>query len=558
MNMFCYQCEQAAQGVGCTRYGVCGKSPEASALQDLLLHACKGIAMYAHRARGMGAHDPAVDRFVIEALFSTVTNVDFDESRLEALLRKAARVKARSRQMYEEAVRSSGNLAEPLSGPALWEPAPNRSALIEEAAEVGIPDRLKHLGPDRAGLQELLAAGLKGTAAYTHHAFRLGNESNEVYGFFHETLDFLAHRDPPVESLIHSVLQCGAINLRVMAMLDAAHRSAFGDPQPTRVRIEPRRGKAIAVSGHDLLDLRDLLEQTTGTGVQVYTHGEMLPAHGYPGLRRYSHLVGNYGGAWQDQQKEFDDFPGAVLMTTNCIQCPRESYRGRLFTTGLVGWPGVTHVDPDDFSRVIHAAQEAPGFQQDGSDRSILVGFGHTALLNLADRLVEALRARRLRHLFLIGGCDGAKPGRNYYTQFAEAVPQDCLILTLACGKYRFNRHEFGEIEGIPRLLDFGQCNDAYSAIRVTQALAEIFEADVNRLPLSLVLSWYEQKAVAVLLSLLALGIRNIRLGPSLPAFITGPVLQTLEREFGLKPITTVEADLKVMLEGECETSQPG
>lgn len=550
MNMFCYQCEQAAQGVGCTRYGVCGKTPEASALQDLLLHAVQGIAAYAHRARAMGSRDPAVDRFVIEALFSTVTNVNFDESRLERLVREAARVKARSRQMYEEAVRRSGNLVEPLSGPALWEPALTPAALLEQAGRVGIPERRERIGPDRAGLQELIHAGLKGTAAYAYHAARLGEEDEAVYAFFHDTLDFLTRPDPSLGSLIQRSLQCGDINLRVMEMLDTAHRRAFGDPEPTRVRIQPRRGKAIAVSGHDLLDLHDLLEQTTGTGVLVYTHGEMLPAHGYPGLRRFRHLVGNYGGAWQDQQKEFDEFPGAVLMTTNCLQRPRESYRERLFTTGLVGWPGVTHLPHGDFGAVIRAAQAAPGFGEDGPDQSLLVGFGHTAIVKLADRLVKALRTGRIRHLFLIGGCDGAKPGRNYYTRFAEAVPRDCLILTLACGKYRFNKLDFGEVEGIPRLLDCGQCNDAYSAVRVVQALAEIFDSDVNGLPLSLVLSWYEQKAVAVLLTLLHLGIRNIRLGPSLPAFITSPVLETLQREFGLKLVTTVEADLKVLLEG--------
>jgi hydroxylamine reductase len=333
-----------------------------------------------------------------------------------------------------------------------------------------------------------------------------------------------------------------------MEMLDAANTGAYGNPVPTQVRVTPVKGKCIVVSGHDLKDLEELLKQTEGTGINVYTNGEMLPAHGYPELNKYAQLVGNYGGAWQDQKNEFAQFPGAVLMTTNCIQRPADSYMGRIFTSGLVAWPGVVHIRDRKFSPVIEAALAAPGYAEDAEEQTILVGFGHATTLGVADKVIEAVKKGAIRHFFLIGGCDGAKKGRNYYTKFAEAVPEDCVILTLACGKYRFNKLDFGDIGGIPRLLDCGQCNDAYSAIRIAGALAEAFDCGVNDLPLSLVLSWYEQKAVCILLTLLHLGIRNIRLGPSLPAFITPAVLEVLVEKFNIKPITTVERDLEAAL----------
>jgi hydroxylamine reductase len=333
-----------------------------------------------------------------------------------------------------------------------------------------------------------------------------------------------------------------------MELLDQAHTSAFGHPVPTPVRVEPVKGKCILVSGHDLKDLELLLQQTEGKGINIYTHGEMLPAHGYPGLKQYPHLVGNYGGAWQDQKDEFARFPGAILMTTNCIQEPAESYQRQIFTTGLVAWPGVQHVANGNFAPVIEAALAAPGFTADGPDQTILVGFGHNAVLDVADQVVDAVKSGAIKHFFLVGGCDGARSGRDYYTEFAEAVPSDCVILTLACGKYRFNKLDFGTIGGIPRLLDIGQCNDAYSAIQIAVALSEAFDCGVNDLPLSMVLSWYEQKAVAILLTLLHLGIRNIRLGPTLPAFVTPSVLQVLVDKFNLMPIQTVEADLGAIL----------
>ncbi len=546
--MFCYQCEQTAKGVGCTVQGVCGKDPATAALQDLLVYATKGLGMYAHRARQLGVRDREVDVFTVEALFSTVTNVNFDPERLRTLLLKVPAMRARIKQAYEQACTAAGKAPEALGGPAAWEPARDLAGLVKQGEAAGIEERRQRLGADLTGLQELLTYGLKGLSAYADHAQILGFEDEQVYAFVHEALDSLTRDSPTADALVPLALRCGEANLRVMGALDAANTSTYGDPEPAPVRITPRKGKAILVSGHDLKDLEELLKQTEGKGINVYTHGEMLPAHGYPGLKKYKHLVGNYGSAWQNQRKEFEEFPGAILMTTNCLQRPQESYQARIFTSGLVAWPGVTHIADHNFAPVIAAALAAPGFTEDGPDQSILVGFGHAAVLGAAETVVNLVKAGKIRHFFLIGGCDGAKPGRSYYTELAEKVPDDCVILTLACGKYRFNTLDFGTIEGLPRLLDIGQCNDAYSAIQVAAALAEAFGTDVNGLPLSLVLSWYEQKAVAILLTLLHLGIKNIRVGPSLPAFVTPPVLQVLVDTFGLTPITTPEADLNAIL----------
>lgn len=543
MSMFCYQCEQTAGGEGCTAFGVCGKAPDVAALQDVLVYATKGIAAYAAPAQQAGADVRDVARFVVEALFTTVTNVNFDTDRMTQMLEKAGEVKKQAEALCREAG------AEPVltTGPAAWQPA-TQQEMLTEAEEIGIAARLEGQGEDVTALQELLTYGLKGMAAYADHARILGQEDDTVYAFFLDTLAKLAVGISDVDALVALNLKAGETNLRVMELLDQANTGAYGHPEPTPVRIHPRKGKAILVSGHDLKDLADLLEQTKDTGIQIYTHGEMLPAHGYPGLKKYPHLAGNYGGAWQDQQKEFDAFPGAILMTTNCIQKPRDSYKGRIFTTGLVAWPGVEHVPNGDFSEVVRAAQEAPGFETDGPDDTILVGFGHNAVLGVADKVVDAVKNGDIRHFFLVGGCDGAKPGRNYYTEFAEQAPEDTVILTLACGKFRFNKMQFGDIGGIPRLLDVGQCNDAYSAIQIAVALANAFETDVNSLPLSMILSWYEQKAVCILLTLLHLGIRDIRVGPSLPAFVTPAVLQVLVDNFNLMPISTPEEDLKAIL----------
>jgi len=547
--MFCYQCEQTAGGTGCTKMGVCGKDAETAELQDLLVYAAKGISMYAHRARKFGVIDGQIDRFVTEALFSTVTNVNFDPERLEGLLVTAGNVIEKAARAYTEACSKAGQQAEDLDGPAKWRPADSRDGLLEQARQIGIDKAIEALGPDVAGLQELIIYGLKGTAAYADHALILGKEDESVFGFFHEALDFLTgEKATDVDALVGMAMKCGEVNLTVMGLLDEANTGAYGHPEPTSVRVTPVKGKAILVSGHDLKDLAELLKQTEGKGVNIYTHGEMLPALAYPELKKYKHLVGNYGGAWQDQRKEFDEFPGAILMTTNCIQKPKDSYKGRIFTCGLVAWPGVTHIKDRDFSPVIEAALAAPGFTEDVEEKKIIVGFGHNAVMSVADKVIEAVKAGNIRHFFLVGGCDGAKPGRNYYTDFAKAVPDDCVILTLACGKYRFNKLDFGDIGGIPRLLDIGQCNDAYSAIQIAVALAGAFECGVNDLPLSIVLSWYEQKAVCILLTLLHLGITNIKIGPSLPAFIGPNVLNVLVDKFNIGPVGTVEEDLAQML----------
>jgi hydroxylamine reductase len=546
--VFCYQCEQTAKGTGCTVAGVCGKDSTAATLQDVLIHAAKGISMYAHRARKLGASDPEIDLFVIEALFTTVTNVDFDPARLEDMIRKAAAIRDRARELYETAARKAGTAPERLGGPATWTPPPEEKALLAQGAELGVAKRSGTFGEDVGGLRELLLYGLKGAAAYTDHAHILGVDDADLTATFHEALDFLASDNASLEDALAWCLRAGELNLRAMELLDKANTRAYGHPRPTKVRVTSVKGKAIVVSGHDLKDLEEVLKQTQGKGINVYTHGEMLPAHGYPGLKKYPHLVGNYGGAWQDQAAEFDAFPGAILMTTNCIQRPRAGYKDRIFTTGLVAWPGVAHIATTDFTPVIAKALAAPGFVEDAPEKTITVGFGHNAILGVADKVVGAVASGKLRHFFLVGGCDGAKSGRNYYTEFVQAVPRDCVVLTLACGKYRFNKLDLGEIDGIPRLLDIGQCNDAYSAIKIALALSEAFGVGVNDLPLSLVLSWYEQKAVAILLTLLHLGIRNVRLGPSLPACVTPAALGILSEKYGIMPIGTPEGDLRAIL----------
>jgi len=549
MKMFCYQCEQTSNARGCVEIGVCGKDPETAALQDLLVHAAKGVSMVAHRAAGLGCRSPQVDRFVIQTLFATVTNVDFDPERLRAHLAEAAGVRDQARSLYENACCDAGKTPEQPGGPANWEPNGDLSGLVGQGQLVSIPSRRSGSSDDIVGLQELILYGLKGTAAYAEHAAVLGKEDPAVYATIHAAMDFLTQPQPAVEALLGWALKVGELNLAVMELLYAANSGAYGVPQPTKVRVTPVQGKCILVSGHDLHDLASLLKQTEGKGIHVYTHGEMLTCHAYPELKKYPHLVGNYGGAWQDQKREFSEFPGAILMTTNCIQKPREDYKGRIFTTGLVAWPGVAHIGDDkDFAPVIEAALAAPGFAADEPEKTILVGFGHEAVLGVAGKVVEAVKAGKIRHFFLVGGCDGAETGRNYFTEFARQAPRDSVILTLACGKYRFNKLEFGDIDGIPRLLDVGQCNDAYSAIQIAVALSKAFQCGVNELPLSLILSWYEQKAVAILLTLLHLGIRNIRLGPKLPAFVTPAVLNVLVEKFNIMPIDTPERDLAAIL----------
>ncbi len=545
--MFCYQCEQTAKGTGCDRFGVCGKDPKTAVMQDLLVYVAKGVSNWAHRARKFEIVDREADIFVIEALFTTVTNVNFDSDTLINLIRTGVRVRDSIRDQYLKACAKKDLEPDKLGGPAVWEMPENDEDFENEAVKLSIAERLEDPGKDITGLEELITYGLKGSASYADHAHILGYEDDDVYAFFHESLDFLTRKNT-VDDLFGMVLAVGEKNLRVMELLDSANTGTYGHPEPTEVMVTPLKGKAIVVSGHDLKDLEELLKQTEGRGINVYTHGEMLPTLAYPGLKKYAHLVGNYGGAWQDQQKEFDEFPGAILMTTNCIQKPKASYMDRIFTTGLVQWPGVAHIDDHDYSPVIEAALAADGFSEDAPEKKIMIGFAKNAVLSVADTVINAVKNGDIRHFFLVGGCDGAKSGRNYYTDIAQQIPDDCIILTLACGKYRFNKLEFGDIGGIPRLLDIGQCNDAHSAIQIAIALAGAFDCGVNDLPLSMILSWYEQKAVTILLSLLYLGIKDIRLGPTLPAFLTPAALEILVDKFNIMPTTTPEDDLKAIL----------
>jgi hydroxylamine reductase len=546
--MFCYQCEQTSKGEGCQTLGVCGKDETTATLQDLLILATKGISMYAYRARQQGASDPEIDSFTIRAIFATLTNVNFDPERLVELIHQAIATRDAARALYESACAKAGVDPAELEGPAAWIPAATLDALLAQGRQQLLSALFLAEGKEIANLRELVLYGIKGVAAYAAHALALGAGDPLSYAKIHEILDFLTHPAPSAGDLLAAALAVGELNYRVMEVLDKAHTESFGHPTPSKVRLQPRKGKAILVSGHDLHDLYALLEQTRGLGIQIYTHGEMLPAHGYPKLKAYQHLAGNYGGAWTDQADEFSQFPGAILMTSNCIQQPKVAYKERIFTSGAVAWPGVTHIADQDFAPVIAAALQAPGYCEDGSDEEITVGFGHNAVLSVAGRVIEAVKAGAIRRFFLIGGCDGARPGRSYYTELAESIPSDCLILTLACGKFRFNKLEFGEIGGLPRLLDIGQCNDTYSALQIALALAKAFDCGVNDLPLSLVLSWYEQKAVAVLLTLLHLGVRNIRIGPTLPAFLSPAVLDLLHEKFNLMAIKTAEEDLAAML----------
>ncbi|WP_272698688.1 hydroxylamine reductase [Desulfovibrio sp. Fe33] len=534
--MFCYQCEQTAKG-GCTKIGVCGKTDSTASLQDLLLHFTKGLSQVAMAAREQGIEDAEVNRFTVKAIFSTLTNVNFDDARFVKLINECAALRDRLKAKVPGVE---------FDGPAVLMPALDLPGLVAQGREFGV-DNDPEPNPDIKSLKHTLTYGLKGVAAYADHAAILGKEDNELYAKIQALLAATLATDLTLEQAIEAGLECGRINIRAMELLDDANTSAYGHPVPTAVKLGPTAGKAILVSGHDLKDLETLLKQTENMGISIYTHGEMLPCHGYPELHKYPHLAGHYGTAWQNQKKEFAEFPGAILMTTNCIQDPK-NYIDNIFTTGLVGWPGAVHVSNEDFTPVIERALAMPGFDADVDKGSVLTGFARNAVLSVADKVIEAVKAGDIRHFFLVGGCDGAKPGRNYYTEFVEQAPADTVILTLACGKFRFFDKQLGDIGGIPRLLDIGQCNDAYSAVQIALALAKAFDCGVNDLPLSLVLSWYEQKAVAILLSLLALGIRNIKLGPSLPSFITPNVLNYLVGNYNIAPITTPEADLAEIL----------
>jgi hydroxylamine reductase len=541
--MFCFQCEQTAKGEGCTKIGVCGKQPDVAALQDLLLYAVKGLSLMALEGRKVGIRDEAIDRFACEAVFSTLTNVDFDPARIEALIHQTVA----HRKALKTRIDAAGGWTDYTDGPAVFTQADTAEARVAQGESVGIKSR-SDVNPDILSLQEILTYGIKGVAAYADHAAILGKTDPAVFDFIHEGLAATLDNTKGADELLGLVLKCGEINLKAMELLDAANTGKYGHPVPTAVPLGAKKGKAILVSGHDLKDLEELLKQTEGKGINVYTHGEMLPCHGYPELKKYDHFYGHYGTAWQNQAKEFAEFPGAIIMTTNCIQKPKETYQDNIFTTGLVGWPGVTHIADKNFAPVISKALQMKGFEADTDKGTVMVGFARNAVMNVAGAVIDAVKNKQIRHFFLVAGCDGAKPGRNYYTEFVEKVPADCVVLTLACGKFRFFDQQLGDIGGIPRLLDVGQCNDAYSAIQIAVALANAFECGVNDLPLSMILSWYEQKAVAILLTLLYLGIKDIRLGPSLPAFITPNVLNILVDKFNIMPISTPDGDLKAIL----------
>ncbi len=543
--MFCNQCEQTAKGAGCDKIGVCGKQPDVAAIQDLLSYALHGLSLVAHEGRKVGVVDSEIDRFTAEAIFACLTNVDFDPARFQTWITKAVDL----RENLKGKVQAAGGNVSFASDAATYTPADTLEGLTAQGEELNYIQSLDD-NEDLRSLKQIALYGVRGLAAYTDHAAILGQQDDSVYAFIHEAMAALTQKDLGVDELVATALKVGEVNIKAMELLDAGNTGTYGHPTPTEVPLGAKTGKAILITGHDLKDLELLLKQTEGKGINIYTHGEMLPCHGYPELKKYDHFYGHYGTAWQNQQKEFAEFPGAILFTTNCIQKPKDSYAENVFTTGLVGWPGLVHIGNDkDFTPVIERALALPGFAADEDKGSVLTGFGRNTVLGVADKVIEGVKSKAIRHFFLVGGCDGAKPGRNYYTEFVEKAPADTMILTLACGKFRFFDKKIGDIGGIPRLLDVGQCNDAYSAIQIAVALAGAFECGVNDLPLSLVLSWYEQKAVVILLSLLHLGIQDIRLGPSLPAFITPNVLNVLVENFAIKPIAeTPEEDLNTIL----------
>ena len=548
-KMFCYQCEQTAGCAGCTgSTGVCGKTAETARLQDQLVGAMIGLA---RAAEGVECPGDRVYRTVIEGLFTTLTNVSFDDDAIRAQIEKTHREKER---LLAAPVKKSAGPREKAAGESgAAENAACAAASVQDTDDYNL-GLLWDMDPDIRSLKSLILFGLKGMAAYAYHALMLGASDETVNQFFLTGLREIA-KDGTVESLLPTVLKVGEVNLTCMAMLDAANTGTYGTPIPVSVPLVVERGPFIVVTGHDLKDLELLLKQTEGKGVNIYTHGEMLPAHAYPELRKYPQLKGNFGTAWQNQQKEFADIPAPILFTTNCLMPPKKSYADRVFTTEVVAYPGMVHIDDEkDFTPVIEKALELGGYQEDrqftgiNGGTQVMTGFGHGTILSMADQVIDAVKSGAIRHFFLVAGCDGAKPGRNYYTDFVKQTPADSVVLTLACGKFRFNDLDLGNIGGLPRIMDMGQCNDAYGAIKVAVALAEAFGCEVNELPLSFVLSWYEQKAVCILLTLLHLGIRNIRLGPSLPAFLSPNILNFLVENYGIGPVTTPEEDLKALL----------
>lgn len=547
--MFCVQCEQTIRtpaGNGCAyAQGMCGKTAETSDLQDVLIYTLQGLSAWALAAREHGIVDSEIDAFVPKAFFATLTNVNFDSARIVAYVNQALSY----RQQLAAKLAPLAVQADALPAAARFEPGADLLAQLAQAPQTAVNRGKNEVNEDIMGLRLLCLYGLKGAAAYMEHARVLDQQDAGVAAEFHRIMSWLGTDPCDLDPLFKCAMEIGLLNFKIMEMLDLGETTAFGHPEPTQVRVTPVPGKCILVSGHDMVDLKLILEQTRGTGINVYTHGEMLPALAYPFFKQYPHLVGNYGSAWQNQQKEFANFPGAVVMTSNCIIDPNVgNYSDRIFTRSIVGWPGVTHLEGDDFSAVIAKAQALEGFKHVELEHFITIGFARNALMQAAPAVIDKVKAGEISHFFLVGGCDGDRAERAYYTEFAKAIPQDSLLLTLGCGKYKFNKLDFGDIGGIPRLLDVGQCNDAYSAIQLALALADAFECGVNDLPLTLVLSWFEQKAIVILLTLLALGVKDIRTGPTAPAFLTPALLKVLEEQFGLKGTTTADADLAEIL----------
>lgn len=542
--MFCYQCEQTMGGKGCTHVGVCGKTPEVAALQDFLIHTLKGLSIAAVAGRTVNITDPETNQFTCMAMFSTLTNVEFDPYRFEDLLRESIAL----RDKMIKRVEAAGGKITSDSDSLTLRLKPSLEGMVKQGKQYGLMADTA-IDPDLRSLQHMLLFGIKGMAAYTDHAAEHGQEDEGNYEFVHRGLAALEDKKLDANAYLALVLECGEKNLRAMELLSLGNTGAYGDPVPTKVPLGRKKGKAILVSGHDLIDLEAVLKASAGKDITVYTHGELLPAHGYPKLKeQFPHFYGHYGTAWQNQKKEFADFPGAILMTSNCIQKPNQTYKKNIFTSGTVGMPGLPHLNKNNLKPLIDRALELPGYDADNQDMEILVGFGHKAVLGVADKIVGGVKDGSIGHFFLVGGCDGVKKSRNYYTEFVEKTPDNSIVLTLACGKFKFFKHQLGEINGIPRLLDVGQCNDAHSAVQIAVALTKAFDTDVNGLPLSFILSWYEQKAVAILLSLLHLGIKDIHLGPSLPAFITPNILNVLVENYNITPIGTPEGDLKKIL----------
>lgn len=526
-DMFCFQCEQTIKGEGCTgKAGACGKTDYTANLQDELTGALIGLA------RAVDGHEPSdkTNHLMVEGLFTTITNVNFDNESIKDLIQKIHIAKEELNPKCDSCCSECGR---------------NDDYKMEE---------LWNDNEDIRSLKSLILFGIRGMSAYIYHAYALGYENREITDFLYKAM-FTIGSEHTIEELLSIVMETGEVNLKCMELLDKANTETYGNPIPTTVPLTIEKGPFIVISGHDLVDLKELLEQTKGRGINIYTHGEMLPAHGYPKLKEYSHLKGNFGTAWQNQQKEFDNIPAPILFTTNCLMPIKESYRDRVYTTGVVEYPEMVHIgEKRDFTPIIEKALELGGYKEEqkltgiNNGDTVTTGFAHNTVLSVADKVVDAVKTGDIKHFFLVGGCDGAKMSRSYYTDFVKQTPKDTMILTLACGKYRFNDLNIGEIAGLPRIMDMGQCNDAYSAIKVANALKDVFGCTVNELPLTLVLSWYEQKAVAILLTLLALGIRNIYLGPTLPAFVSSNVLEILVNQFGIKPISTPEQDLNEIL----------